>query len=102
MTSGVIQEKPESLGIESVYPNPFNSRVKIKFRINSDDNVTLKIIDLFGKTILEKKQEYEGQKNHYFFWNGQDGDGLAQPSGIYFFSIYSDLINYSIKVVYLK
>ncbi len=102
VTSGVIQEKPESLGIESVYPNPFNSRVKIKFRINSDDNVTLKIIDLFGKTILEKRQEYEGQKNHYFFWNGEDGDGLAQPSGIYFFSIYSDLINGSVKVVYLK
>ena len=84
---------------------------KIKEKIENE-NLTMEILELdvdndqsvntAVKTILEKKQEYEGQKNHCFFWNGQDGDGLAQPSGIYFFSIYSDLINYSVKVVYLK
>jgi len=57
----------------TVTPNPCNSYINIQFPDNNDMEIELKIIDSFGKTILQKKvtpQNKELSLNTAFYSNG--------------------------------
>lgn len=66
------------------YPNPFNSLTRIKYQLPAASLVTLKIIDALGaivKTLIQIQQE---AGEYELLWNGQNNQGRAVASGIYF------------------
>ena len=71
---------PDNFEISSIYPNPFNSTIKIELSMNSNNMVAeLYIINVRGQkieTIFNGKLE---NGKHNFHWNSG-----ANPSGIYF------------------
>ena len=70
-----------------VSPNPANSVVSISSSI--EDSYSLKVLDLTGKTILEK--ELNGIENTL--------DVSALNSGMYFFHFASDLKSETVKII---
>jgi len=67
------------------YPNPFNSLTVIKYSLNVNSLITLKIYDISGKEIRTLINERKPQGNYTIKFNGS-----SLSSGIYFYSLFSD------------
>ena len=65
-------------------PNPFNPSTSINYELPADSHVMLSVYDLSGRLVrvLEDSQMAAGE--HSVRWDGRDGQGLAQASGMYF------------------
>ena len=65
-------------------PNPFNPSTSINYELPADSHVLLSVYDLSGRLVrvLEDSQMAAGE--HSVRWDGRDGQGLAQASGMYF------------------
>ena len=63
-----------------VFPNPFESSTTIRFRAISDENATLRLVDMSGREALEVFNSRVQAGEHYVF--RVPGEGL--PAGIYF------------------
>jgi hypothetical protein len=74
---------PEILSLNN-YPNPFNSGTTIAFTLPRDEDVTLKIFDIRGKTVATLVQGKMSQGKYAVRFNG---DGMA--SGVYFYMLQS-------------
>ena len=77
------------------FPNPFSpdqESVRIKYTLNSNGNVTVRIFD-FGmslvKTLVQIAQR-SGPGEQFEYWNGRDEYGGIVPNGVYFYSVDSD------------
>ena len=74
----------------------------IKYQIEKTANITIRLINLDGKTLFKKniKNKYAGE--YIFKWNGKSATGEKYPSGVYIFSILSNGTSRSKKFAYLK
>ena len=67
------------------YPNPFNPRTVISYRLSGSAKVTLDIYDARGRHIrsLVDGMMPAGSRNHV--WDGTDDEGLGVGTGVYFY-----------------
>lgn len=93
---------PESLELNSAYPNPFNADVVIRYALDRSDNVLLDIYDIRGAKIrrLYSGKQYPGQ--HAFQWDALDDAGQAVSSGLYIFRLTAGTRTTVGKVTLLK
>ena len=66
------------------YPNPFNKRVVMQFKVEDSSPVALIIVNMLGqrvKTVI-KDGLYAGE--YKLSWDGTDHNGEELPSGVYF------------------
>lgn len=99
-TSGYLTEIDKNLpgfSMEQNYPNPFNASTKIKFTLEKNSLVTLKVFDLLGNDVatLIRKELIAGQHEINF-----KSENLA--SGIYFYSLFTAEKVHSKKMVLLR
>lgn len=68
-----------------VYPNPFSDKLSVKYEIQSPANVSFRLYDLYGKTILQEdiKHEFAGSFDKDLFPS-------QGKQGIYFLNIIID------------
>lgn len=78
---------PESVLLESNYPNPFNPSTTIRFGLSQDDNVSLKIFNALGQEVATLVNEFRNAGYHDVVWNGTDNSGNQVTSGIYFYRL---------------
>ncbi|HEY5533813.1 MAG TPA: T9SS type A sorting domain-containing protein [Ignavibacteria bacterium] len=81
---------PVDFILEQSYPNPFNSKSKIKYQINKEvrsqkSEVKLKVFDILGKEIITLVNETKYPGNYEIKF---DASNLS--SGIYFYSLFID------------
>ena len=69
------------------YPNPFNPTTTIKYKIPSDNIVSVKIYDINGQLIKNLVDEYKFKGNYQIIWNGDNDNGGKVSSGTYFYQI---------------
>lgn len=77
---------PNKAGI-SVYPNPFNKNLSLKYDLKELSKVSVFVYDLNGKLV---RQLFNGEQSpgiQEVVWNGIADDGLEVRTGIYFYSI---------------
>ena len=79
-----ISVYPSTFEIISLYPNPFNHHVSIKFKNQAEGNLMIEVIDISGRNICTLMDNIVGAGEHEIIW-----DAGAQSSGIYFFKIKS-------------
>jgi len=84
------------------YPNPFNPSTNIRYYMPQKSHVALEIYDVSGKRIacLVDKEQEKGY--HIETWNGQDMNGRAASSGIYFYRLTVCKESISKKMVLLR
>ena len=98
-----LTEAPEKTELEPAFPNPFNPETKIGYKLAEDAEVTLKVVDLMGRTvthILEGRFQKAGSYN--YFWNGKDDMGRLQPSGVYVLVLNAGYVTKVQKVMLVR
>lgn len=83
----VFLKAPNNYSLTQNYPNPFNQETRMFFQLPENNQVTFKIFNSLGqevKTLVEK--EFRAGY-HSITWDGNEKNGWAAPSGIYFYQI---------------
>ncbi|MFN0157527.1 MAG: SBBP repeat-containing protein [Bacteroidota bacterium] len=85
VVSDVVGENdnmPLTDGLSSNYPNPFNPKTNIGFRISRSGHVSLKVFDMLGREVAQLVNRELEPGNHTVSWNAN-----AMASGVYFYTL---------------
>ncbi len=69
---------PSSFSLMEAYPNPFNSKVVIKYSLPRNDFVRMQIFDCVGRLMETLIEDERVMGSHQVVWNAQD-----HPAGAY-------------------
>jgi flagellar hook assembly protein FlgD len=69
------------------YPNPFHSQTNIQLNLPETTTVTLRIVDINGKTIWLHEYVQLQKGAQQLMWNGTDTEGNRMPQGIYLYEL---------------
>ncbi|MBN2829345.1 MAG: VCBS repeat-containing protein [Candidatus Cloacimonetes bacterium] len=104
---GLLPNEPDALPSPELllgqnYPNPFNPTTTIQFSLAQNQYIELVIYNVKGQKVTTlAKGVYPGGKN-LLVWDGRDGKGNPVSSGIYFYSLQSNIFTKTHKMVLLK
>jgi|GEM_PF-2799043 len=84
------------------YPNPAdikNYKVSIKFYLEKDAKMTMKIFTLTGELVktLSDGQTFSGTTRHILQWNGKNDAGVEVVNGVYLIHVKGGFLNNSGK-----
>jgi len=85
--SAVQEGVPGILVGGAVWPNPFNPQVNLRFGLGHDSRLRVGIYDVAGRLVRRLVDEQRRAGEQALLWNGRDGGGRAQSSGVYFYRI---------------
>jgi endoglucanase len=92
---------PNELELRQNYPNPFNSETNISFFLPSAGKVACRIYSVSGELVRQLKNSATAGWNT-FHWDGRNGDGIALPSGVYFYQVRFGSYSKTRRMVYLR
>lgn len=69
------------------YPNPFNPKTNISFKLKKQTRVRLDIFNLKGQKIKTLTDQILAQGTHHASWDGTDFNNKEVSSGIYFYQL---------------
>jgi hypothetical protein len=89
------------------YPNPFNPETWIPFQLDSQQEVVLRIYDIYGRLVrqLELGKLPAGfylQKDKAAYWDGRNNTGETVVNGIYFYQLSTDDFSQIKRMVIIK
>ena len=96
-TGSEIQTQPESLGLLSAYPNPFNPATTINFELQAAGFMTLSVYDVQGREMLKLIDGYMNAGMHQVRLNAKDF-----VSGIYFARLSAGEFTQTQKLLLIK
>jgi len=104
---GVISEVPDAAapraaGIDAVYPNPFNPRTTVSYRLDHDGPVTIEVYGVDGRRVRLLLSDVEGAGAFTVTWDGRDDAGRPVASGAWFVRMHSGQVNDTRKVTLMK
>jgi len=76
-----------------VYPNPSKDQIKIKIELKQPSEIYLRLVNVFGATVLERK--YQGESGNNVF----DLDLSGLEKGIYFINLKAGKTQISQKLM---
>ena len=86
----------------NVYPNPFNSKVKIFFEVKERNNINVEIIDLIGRRVNRLFYGPVNSGRLSLTWDGKNYLGNNVSPGVYFCIAYINNNINKFKLIYLK
>ena len=78
---------PQSINIESVYPNPFNPQVTIQYNSSQFGTVQIQVYDLQGRLVKNLFNGLQEQGLHSISWDATSDQGQIVTSGTYLLKI---------------
>ncbi|MBN2828817.1 MAG: T9SS type A sorting domain-containing protein [Candidatus Cloacimonetes bacterium] len=78
-----IPEDQQSVGLQSVFPNPFNPSTSIAFYLESDHWVDIDVFNTKGQKVRSLESLYVNSGSHVTTWDGMDNNGKSVSSGVY-------------------
>ena len=102
-TVAIEDESLHPSSLLTVYPNPFNNKIKISYRVNNPGLTYILIFDILGKKIKTMTGKNQSNAMQSFFWNGTDDFDRPVSGGLYLIGIKSsNRIERLEKVLYIK
>ena len=83
-------------------PNPFNPSTQIRFSLPKPTSVKISIYNMMGQRVISLVDQPMNAGLHTITWNGVNAQGFTVASGIYYYSLTSDLGVKTKKMLYLK
>lgn len=80
---------PRLFALDQNFPNPFNPTTTIKFSIDQDGPVTLKIYNVLGQEVATVVRRQLKAGSHVIQWNGRNSSGHVAGSGLYIYKLTS-------------
>ncbi len=93
---------PSEPFLEQNYPNPFNPATEIRYGVNADTWITLKIYNLLGQELATLVDEFQTAGAKSVEWNGKSSSGSQIGSGIYIYRMTSGRFTKSGKMIMIK
>jgi len=69
------------------YPNPFNPRTEIAFRLLADMHVRLEVFNILGQHVITLQDGPGRAGDQRVMWGGTDSQGGLASSGVYFYRL---------------
>jgi hypothetical protein len=91
------QTGPVTFKLNQNYPNPFNPKTTISFSLPKEENVTLRVYDLIGNEVDNLFEGKLASGKHEISWSA---DNFA--SGIYFYTLHTDNVTMTKKMILAK
>ena len=88
---------PLSVNLEQNYPNPFNSVTTINWQLAKNSKVTLKVLDIVGRTVATLVDEQRPQGKYETQFNA-----ATLPKGIYFYQLKAGEYSQTRKMILLQ
>jgi len=88
---------PSQIQLYQSYPNPFNGRATIHFRLAREANVSLRVIDITGKMVDQLVDNRLAAGDHRFVW-----DAASFSSGVYYCELTASNDRRMIRLVHIK
>jgi Lamin Tail Domain/FlgD Ig-like domain len=88
----LVISAPELIGN---YPNPFNPLTKINFNLQLEAEVSITVYNMKGQKIKTLLNELKTAGLHQIEWNGTDDDNKAVSSGLYFYEMKINQMDYT-------
>ena len=87
----VDTEVPTQLAVNSVHPNPFNARCRIKLSIPSQEPVNLVLYDIAGRKVRSLVNGALVAGMHEITWDGNNSSGTGCTNGVYIYRVYTGI-----------
>ena len=88
---------PSQCILHPAYPNPFNAKTAISFKLQAPGKVELKVYDITGREVQSLLTGHLSLGEHSVVWNAKDC-----ASGIYFAKLSSSRSHKTVKLLLLK
>lgn len=84
------------------YPNPFNPETTIRFSLQHDTEVKLKVYNITGQKVATVVDDFFSKGEHSFIWNAKSDGAREMSSGIYFYRLKTKDFQETKRMLYLK
>jgi hypothetical protein len=74
----------------TVTPNPVRHAAEFRIDLTRPSAIRLDIVDIAGRSVLERVTPAMQAGRHRVAWDGADGLGRSLPSGVYFYRVSGD------------
>ncbi len=88
--------------IQSVYPNPFNPDVNIRFSLPHSAHVEIDVYNVVGQKVKKLVNDMMDAGKHSIVWHGDTNEGKTSSSGVYFFVLKTGDQKYVKRAVMIK
>ena len=93
--------QPDDFKLENNYPNPFNPSTTIEYYLSGSGYIKLKIYNILGKVVKTLAEGYQQKGKHKIIFNARSASGEL-PSGVYFYTLYSNSGTITKQMLLLK
>ena len=93
---------PTEFKVSAAYPNPFNGAVALDVEISEVGPVIFSITNILGQMVYQQTLLPTRAGKFQITWNERDHMQKEMPSGIYFYSVSTNIDIVIVKVTYLK
>lgn len=94
MCVGGIEENEDNPLSVNVFPNPFRDEVIMKYKLSSDEFVTIDVYDIYGRKIKEVFSGFQEEGEQQLNWSDE-----TTPAGMYLIRLQTPENQASIRVV---
>jgi ligand-binding sensor domain-containing protein len=84
------------------FPNPFNPKTTIQYRVSKRSIICIKIYNTMGQEVLQLKNNIQNPGEYNIIWDGRDSLGNFLPGGIYFLHFKSDRFTGIQKMILIR
>jgi hypothetical protein len=99
--TGAGEAAPLSFSVSSS-PNPFRDATRIRYALPQAGDVTIAVYDVRGRMVRELVRARMPAGSHVAEWRGDDRDGHAVGSGVYFYKVESGDLRQARKLLLLR
>jgi hypothetical protein len=97
-----IPEIPQTSGISSVYPNPFNPNTNIAYILTKDAEVNFVIYNSRGQIVRRIAEGPKAAGNWKLIWNGLDENANSCATGVYYIRLNAGNESFVKKATLMK
>jgi len=83
----IVNQKSEFLDYYYVYPNPFNEKLSIVYKLKTACKVRVEVFNTLGQVLAVLDDQYRPAGEYSCHWTGTTAEGRPLPSGVYFYRI---------------
>ena len=98
-----VSEKisPTTFYLYQNHPNPFNPVTQINYQLSKNSHIKIEVYDVMGNLVKTLVNELQSPGYRSIKWNGQNFENQKVSSGVYFYSLHSELYSITKKMILL-
>ncbi len=73
----------DPIQVKQSFPNPFSDITALQFKLNTTDNVSVKVYNSYGQLVNTLVNTKLTPGDHTFYWAGNNTDGSLVSTGVY-------------------